>query len=138
MNRLSADLFEQIVASLRSDSSGRLHEKRNRPRVGLRSSLEILPCPEIGSMIVPPPSIVWVRDVSADGLGFVCPRSFSTDLQFVAEFDRFDGAAKLRVQYRVAYCKMISRGLYSVGARLVQVLPDKTTAPAKPLATKFA
>src|SRR5690348_11060532 len=104
MNRLTAEMFEQIVASLRSDGSRRTHEKRKHPRVGLRTTLEILQCPEIGERIVPPPAVVSVRDLSADGIGFVSPRSMAANAQFVAEFARSEDT-KLRVQYRVAYCK---------------------------------
>lgn len=130
MNRLTADVFEQIVASLRSDGGRRMHEKRNRPRVGLRNTLEIMPCPELGAHEAPPSAVVWVRDVSCEGLGFVCPCPFPTDMQFIAEFDR-SGSPKLRVQYRIAYCKPISSGLHSVGARLVNVLADKLTVNFK-------
>jgi hypothetical protein len=70
--------------------------------------------------------VVWVRDLSADGLGMVCAKSLPIDTQFIAEFDRHD-RERLRVQYRVAYCKMLSRGLYSLGAKLVLVLPEKSS-----------
>ena len=120
MNRLTAEMYEEIVASLRSDRNGRLNEKRKKPRVGLRSSLEVVPCPELGEK-ARPPVIVWVRDVSADGLGLVSARSVPVEMKFVVEFERFE-RENLRVQYRVAYCKSITRGLYSIGARVVSVL----------------
>jgi len=119
MNRLTADVYEEIIASLRSDRS-RLNEKRKKPRVGLRSSLELLPCAPAGGK-AKPALVVWVRDVSADGLGLVSAQPVLVDMQFVAEFDRFDRECLL-VQYRVAYCKPIARGLYSIGARVVSVL----------------
>jgi hypothetical protein len=127
MNRLTAEIYEQIVASLRSDRSPRAHEKRHRPRVGLRSSLEIFPCPNGAKL--PTATVVWVRDVSSDGLGLVSPRAFPLDMDFVAEFDRWE-RERLRVQYRIAYCKVLSRGLYSVGAKLVKVMPEWQRFPA--------
>ena len=123
MNRLTAEIFEQIVSSLRSDSTGRVHEKRHRPRVGLRNSLEIYPCPTGAKLTAP--TVVWVRDVSADGLGLVSSNALPIDLHFVAEFDRWE-RPRLRVQYKVAYCKLLSRGLYSVGAQLIKVLPERS------------
>lgn len=122
MNRLTAEVYEDIVASLRSDRNQRGNEKRKKPRVGLRSSLELLPCPTKATDSKSP-FVVWVRDVSADGLGMVSAEQLPVDMNFIAEFDRHD-RERLRVQYRVAYCKVIARGLYSVGARLVCVLPS--------------
>src|SRR5688572_21983721 len=126
MNRLTADTFEEIVSSLRSDEARRVHEKRNRPRVGLRNSLAIFPCPH--GVPAAHPVVFWVRDVSAEGLGLVGSQPFPTDMDFIAEFDRGE-RPRLRVQYKVAYCKQLSRGLYSVGARLVKVLPERSSAP---------
>ena len=133
MNRLSAELFQQIVASLRSDRSLRNHEKRTRPRVGLRSSLEVIPCGRGGKRFV-----VTVRDLSADGIGLVSNVVMQVGQEFVAHYERQD-REPLRVQYTVAYCKTISSGLYSVGARLVRVLPAELAAtPAAPAAAQKA
>jgi hypothetical protein len=125
MNRLTAELFEDIVNCLRSDATHRVHEKRNRPRVGLRNSLDIFPCTEGARLAAP--LVVWVRDVSADGLGLVSSQSLPIDMHFVAEFDRWE-RQRLRVQYKIAYCKLLSGGLYSLGARLVKVLPERAVA----------
>lgn len=127
MNRLTADVYEEIVASLRSDRKGRLNEKRKKPRVGLRSSLEVIPCMPVAKLKLP--LIVWVRDVSADGLGLVSPQPLPLNVTFVAEFERYE-RENLRVEYRVAYCKSISRGLFSIGARVVSVLASQTTRQA--------
>lgn len=132
MNRLTADIFEDIVASLRSDKSKRTNEKRGRPRVGLRSSLQIFVCPPLGSTVSTAMN-VWVRDVSVDGLGLTTTQSVAADTQFIAEFDRWD-RQKLRVQYRVAHCKQLSRGLFSIGAKLVKVLPDRDVIAIQPRA----
>jgi hypothetical protein len=125
MNRLTAEMYEEIVACLRSDETKRGSEKRKRPRVGLRSSVEVHPCPARGRMQAG--IVVWVRDVSAEGLGLVSPVSLAVGLEFVVEFARFD-SEQLRVKYRVAYRKMISQGLYNVGARLVSVLGQNSVS----------
>jgi hypothetical protein len=128
MTKLSAEVFEQIVASLRSDRSLRSNEKRRRPRVGLRSTIDIKLCaPKRGDN---PTIQFWVRDVSADGMGLVGTRSLEVGTEFVADFDRFQ-QEHLRVKYRVAYCKMLSRGLYSIGAKLVLVMPNSVGASVR-------
>ena len=119
---MTAEIFEEIVASLRSDKSRRTQEKRSLPRVGLRSSVQIYPSPTSGNVATA--ITVWVRDVSADGLGMVSPQPIAADALFVAEFER-PGRQQLRVQYRVAHCKQLSGGLHSIGAKLVKVLPDR-------------
>ncbi len=120
MQRLTAEQFEQITDSLRSDRSLRIHEKRQKPRVGLRCSLEVFTCdPKRGwSAAVP----VWIRDVSAEGLGLVSNVQMKKDMAFVAEFGR-SGTDSLYVMYQVAYSKQLTQGLFSVGARVVRVIP---------------
>lgn len=117
MNRLSAEQFELVTGSLRSDRSFRASEKRRRPRVGLRNSLLVFryPSPSPGSK----PIAVSVRDLSADGIGLTSPIDLPQDSEFIAEFDRA-GERRLRLRYRVAHCKAIARGLFAIGAKLIQ------------------
>ena len=128
MNKLSAELFEQIVASLRSDRSLRSNEKRRRPRVGLRSTIDVRLCAPRANEAAS--FSVWVRDISAEGLGLVGARCLELGTEFVADFNRSENE-QLRVKYRVAYCKTLSRGLYSVGAKLVLVMPSSATPKSR-------
>ncbi|HXE54967.1 MAG TPA: PilZ domain-containing protein [Tepidisphaeraceae bacterium] len=126
--QLTADLYREILRSLRSDNrSSRNLEKRAAPRVGLRSKLTIVP--STGSA----PTNTCVRDISAHGIGLVHPESMPIGSQFTA---MFAGRANdtLAVVYTVANCKEISKSLYSIGAtvsridRVLASTPRKTSA----------
>jgi hypothetical protein len=128
MNKLSAEMFEEIIASLRSDRSLRANEKRNRPRVGLRAAMDVTFCTPTARGARG--ATVWVRDVSSVGLGLVGPTVMQPGLEFIATFERYD-REPLRVQYTVAHCKMLARNLYSIGAKLLRVLPAEVVKPVR-------
>ena len=112
--KFSADMFKQIIATLRSDGSGaRGHEKRVEGRVGLRCSVDIIPFQfgDKGSKGV----TVWVRDLSVSGIGLVSARPFEANVEFVVGFVR-DNRKPLSVRYKVRYCKRLARDLHSIGA----------------------
>jgi PilZ domain-containing protein len=114
-NKLSAEVFETILANLRSDNTGRQSEKRQNPRVGLRAKLDIsLPdSAKKGGQ----PTTVWVRDISLCGLGILTGRFMKTGMTFTAMFDRAREGT-LNVEYTVTYCKTLSDEMFSVGARV--------------------
>lgn len=113
--QLTADLYREILRSLRSDNrSSRNLEKRTAPRVGLRSKLTIIP--SNGSA----PASTCVRDISANGIGLVHPESLPIGSQFTAMFAGRANDA-LAVVYIVANCKEISKTLYSIGATVVRI-----------------
>jgi hypothetical protein len=121
--KLSAELFSEIVTSLRSDggSKTRGHEKRTEGRVGLRCALEIAPCSfsAKGSKSVE----TCVHDISQKGLGLVSSTKLVENSEFVARFTR-DGDSVVPVLYRVRYCRRLSTELFAVGAIFQRVLPD--------------
>jgi hypothetical protein len=113
---LSADQFKQIVASLKSDAPDRgTYEKRAAPRVGLRTKVTIY-------MDGDPtrPTDVWVRDLSANGIGFVHGRPIEQNREFLIKFPMC-GNHWLSVVYSVMHCKDLSKNLYFVGARLDRI-----------------
>src|SRR5690242_11149426 len=73
---LTAELFDQIVNSLKSDIGRRTNEKRTKPRVGVRGRVQILPINADGT--VAQKFDVWVRDVSASGIGILHNSPLST------------------------------------------------------------
>lgn len=111
---LNASLLKQILSSLKSDN-GRPNEQRHKPRVGVRGKIQIRPLlvDDRGASEL----AVWVRDVSADGIGILLTRSLKPETRFVAYFLRPE-AAPLQVTYVVAHSTQVSRGLYVVGARV--------------------
>jgi hypothetical protein len=119
---LSADMFNQIVASLTSASpASRAPEKRVQGRVGLRSALEIIP---IASAVAgAKPISVWLRDISINGLGIVSSVKMEDSLVFAARFPR-EGGGPLAILYKVRHCRRISGDLFSVGASFERVVPD--------------
>src|SRR4051812_43569372 len=101
---LSADQFKQILASLKSDTPDRsLSEKRTAPRVGLRTKITLY-------MDADPtrPTDVWVRDLSASGIGFVNGYPMEADREFLIRFPT-RGHHALSVVYTVMHCKDLSK-----------------------------
>jgi len=137
--KLTADMLNDIVSNLKSDSvASRIQEKRGQGRVGLRGSVDVIPFSptKAGNK----PISIWVRDISANGIGFLAPARFEEGLEFVARFVR-DGRPPLCILYRVRYCRKVSSDLNSVGASFSRVLPDANGEVAtigKPVRSKFA
>ena len=117
---LTAEVFKDVIGTLRSDeTSARLLDKRSSPRVGLRTKLAIVT--GAGGPFEPPPVEVWLRDLSAGGMGIVHCREMEPGTPFVAHLPRRQGPP-LRVLYEVAHCKRLSKDLFSIGARLTRVV----------------
>ena len=118
---LTAEVFKDVIGALRSDeSSTRLLDKRSSPRVGLSTKLAIVIGPT--GPFEAPPSEVWLRDLSAGGMGIVYNRELERGTPFVAHLPRRQGPA-LRVLYEVAHCKRLAKDLYSIGEKLCRILP---------------
>ena len=115
--QLTADLYRDILASLRSDTkSNRNLEKRGAPRVGLRSRLTIIPANGSAAQ----PVSAWVRDLSANGIGIVHTESLPVGSQFTAMFaGRLNDT--LTVVFTVVNCKELSKNLFSIGATIANV-----------------
>jgi hypothetical protein len=146
MHKLSAEVFESILANLRSDNKDRSAEKRLTPRVGLRAKIDIVP-QAFGDQGARPLTI-WVRDISLCGLGILSTQFMSEGMVFTAMFDR-ERQGTLNVEYTVTYCKTLSNHLFSVGAHVNKVTKEcggcakpgeanaaETAAPAKPASKK--
>ena len=85
------------------------------PRVGLRTKMDIVPAKsaDIGDKLI----TVWLRDISAGGLGFVTSQYLQNGMEFTAIFNR-ERNQILEIQYLVTHCIAISKGLFSIGAAL--------------------
>jgi hypothetical protein len=117
---LTAEVFKDVISALRSDeSSTRLLDKRSSPRVGLRTKLAIVTGPT--GPFEPPPVEVWLRDLSAGGMGIVYNHELERGAAFVAHLPRRQGPP-LRVLYEVAHCKRLAKDLFSIGAKLTRIL----------------
>ena len=65
--------------------------------------------------------LVWLRDLSVEGIGLVHSQALEDGDEFIAEFP-LRNQQNLNVLYRVVHCKMLSKNLYCIGARLVRML----------------
>ena len=110
---LSAEQFKSIIEGLKSDRPGHgIYEKRASPRVGLRTKLTVYP----GGDTTKGQS-VWIRDLSATGIGLVHSEPFQTGTEFLVCFP-LRATERLWVFYRVMHCRAISPKLYFTGAKL--------------------
>ena len=122
MNSLPAEQFKEIIRSLRSDGQGRRSlEKRTGPRVGLRARLTIRL--HRAGVLSKAPILVWLRDLSVEGIGLVHAQTFEEGDEFIAEFPLRD-QQNLNVLYKVVHCKMLSKNLFCIGGRLVRMLEE--------------
>jgi hypothetical protein len=120
--KLSAEMFNEIVSTLKSDGTcSRGHERRACARVGLRCTLDIVPCTFLSSKATP--VTVHVHDISASGIGLVSQGRLAEDSEFVARLLR-DGHPMVPVLYKVVQCRRLSNELFAIGAALQRILPD--------------
>jgi hypothetical protein len=120
--KLTAEMLTDIVSNLKSDSAGsRGQEKRGQGRVGLRGTLDVIPCSfkRGGNK----PLSVWVRDISVNGIGLMSSTAFDAGAEFIARFVR-RGGPPLCILYKVRYCRRVSDDLNNVGASFDRVMPD--------------
>ena len=114
--RMSAEMYEQIVAALKSDSH-RDKDKRREPRVGLAGEVDYVTVEE-GKRIA---GVVRVRDVSPSGIGLFFSRQIGKRQRFVVQLHGNDDEPMWLV-CQAAYCRRVEGGSFSVGARINQIL----------------
>lgn len=115
--RLSAELFQQIVEALKSDSAT-ARDKRTAPRVGLRAQVMVVPAP--GRRAAPRP--VRCRNLSASGIGLLHKQDMPAGTEFVVRLEAKGLSAAAHVLCTVVHADKISPDLFSIGARIVRVL----------------
>jgi hypothetical protein len=114
---LSAEQFKQILSSLKSDEAPRgSMEKRSAPRAGLRTKLTVYRDGNIKDA-----HTVWVRDLSANGIGIVNSAPLEKGSHFLIRYPLRNGD-NLSAFYTVMHCKDLSKTLFFVGARLDRII----------------
>ncbi len=113
MEKLSEETLAGILRTLRLEEE--TEERRHSPRVGLRTQVDI-EFPRDATHDIPP-FTAWLRDISAEGIGFVTNQQLPLGTQLIVIFGH-DYPELKRVLYSVAHCKMLFKGLYNVGARV--------------------
>jgi hypothetical protein len=115
--RLSAEMYEQIVAGLKSDSH-RDKDKRREPRVGLATEAEYVSIDSEGKRTA---GLVRIRDISQSGIGLSFPKQMEKKQRFVVQLYN-DKEEPLWLVCLSAYCRRVDGGRFSVGARIHQIL----------------
>jgi hypothetical protein len=121
--KLTAEQFEQIVSRLKSDDyRGRQHENRSSPRVGVRVQAVVIPCTPGRK---PTQYLVWVRDISQNGICLLHTEPMPRGSYFLVAFKRRTGET-LTALYQVAHCQQQSDRQYTIGAKLDRVMDVQT------------
>jgi hypothetical protein len=115
--RLSAEMYDQVLAALRSDSRGG-KDKRREPRVGLAGEAKLVAMTDTGKRIA---DSVRVRDVSRGGIGLISNQQLISQQRFVLQL-RYQDDEPLWLVCFTAYCRAIDGGRFTIGAKIQQLL----------------
>jgi hypothetical protein len=115
--RLSAEMYDQITAALKSDLHGN-KDKRREPRVGLAGEVGYVTVTDKGKRMA---GVVRVRDVSPSGIGLFFSEQIAKEQRFVLQLAS-SNRKPLWLVCLAAYCRKVDGGRFSVGARIHQVL----------------
>jgi hypothetical protein len=117
---LTAKSLSDIVQSLRNPAA-KGSDKRKQARVGMRSRAEIQVRDQQtgfgGERLA-----VWVRDVSAGGIGLLSSKALSLGALFGLLLDG-DGGLPEEVLCVIVYERSVGGGLYRIGARFKDYQP---------------
>jgi hypothetical protein len=115
--RLSAEMYKQIVAGLKSDSHQH-RDKRREPRVGMAGEVEFVTVDETGKRVA---GAVKIRDISRSGVGLLFNKPVLAQQRFVIQLASAKGEPVWLV-CTTAYCRRVEEGWFSIGARIIQLL----------------
>jgi c-di-GMP-binding flagellar brake protein YcgR len=128
MMYLRAEQYEQITRQLRSElAGGRNSERRTSPRAGLRGQVRIIPCRTNAQT---ESFTAWVRDISAEGMGFLFPQAVDPGTYLVATLPT-NSAATLDLLFVCVRCETVGDGQFSVGARFERVITAEDINPTR-------
>jgi hypothetical protein len=114
--RLTAEMYDQILRGLKSDSHGG-KDKRREPRVGMAGEADLVTVGDDGKRAA---GKVRVRDISATGVGLTFTRPMTKGQRFVIQLESSKGEPVWLVCLTV-YCRA-GIGSFSIGGRIKQVL----------------
>ena len=105
---LTKEVLTEIVKSLRSNARTGV-EKRGQPRVGMRLKIRMLRRPFLENAIC-----IWVRDVSAGGIGALCDQPFEAKENIKLVFADADADP---VPCTVSYCRRVGAAQFQIGLK---------------------
>jgi hypothetical protein len=125
--KLSGEQFQAIISQLVSDEQGRLQDKRHEPRVGIRAQGVVSPwtLDEAGTRLTP----ITIRDLSRGGICILSASPMPRATRFILRLLRTQQTTLL-AHYEVRYSKPLTRSLFSVGAKLVNITESLIDADA--------
>jgi len=127
---LSAETFERIVASVRTDQSVR-DERRSSTRVGVRAIVTIYLIRDNDNGL--DAAQVTVRDISAGGIGLMYNSMLRVGRRFLIRLPRVDDQP-LPLVCVVRQCRAVSPGVHIIGAEFLKPAPavEKTKVDVAP------
>jgi hypothetical protein len=113
--QLTAEWFDQIVKSLRSDErNSSRHGLRKEGRVGVRCSVDVIPrvFSDDGETVVR----VKIRDISHSGIGFTSRVKMTLGHEMICRLPG-DNNSTVEVPMTIRHCNRLAKGLFSIGAK---------------------
>jgi len=125
--KLSGEQFQEIISNLVSDDQDAQQDKRREPRVGISQQGVVSPwtMDENGARQTP----VTIRDLSRGGICILTPAPMQRGARFVLRLLRMQ-QTMLLAHYEVRYSKQLTKTLYSIGAKLVNLSDSSLDAGA--------
>jgi hypothetical protein len=115
--RLSTEIFEQILSTLRSDAKSD-KEKRAQPRIGVTGDTTAVTIGSDGKRIV---EYIRVRNISSSGIGFFYGRKMKMGTPMIIRIDSETGEWSWLI-CTVAHCARMKDSGYAIGAKIRQLL----------------
>jgi hypothetical protein len=125
--KLSGEQFQEIISQLVSDDQDRQQDKRHEPRVGIRAQGVVTPwaLDDAGARQTP----ITIRDLSRGGICILSASPMPKGTRFILRLVRSQQGALL-AHYEVRYSKPLTKTLFSVGAKLVNLSDSTAEADA--------
>jgi hypothetical protein len=125
---LTATMLEETLTRMKSDKLEGNAARRQRPRVGLRCNLMIMP---YQNGACGRPMKAWTRDISVGGMGILCAASMAKGAQFVIQLPR-NSAKPMILLCTVRNCSELADGLFGIGATFAEIVRKEEAAPTLP------
>jgi hypothetical protein len=131
---ISAEAFESIIRSLRSDARvGRGSDKRKTPRVGLSGRVTIIPCSPNSDRN---PVVAMVRDLSTTGIGLAHSNPLVVGEQILLRFAATHMEPAKTILCTVTHSHTVGERLTTTGARFIKDIEIATPPAPQPGASK--
>ena len=118
---LETEVFTGIVAAMRLRAGSHMWEERRMlGRIPMQKCMAIIP---YKAGVAGEAVNVWVRDLSAGGIGLIHSQRMEAGEQFVVRLPRADGS-EVPLVCVVAHCSTLAPELHSIGARFLSFQTD--------------